>query len=64
MVWTSPKNYEWPLSFLPNKDLGSVPAREANGEAARRKLVCVARVSHRVNARKFPPFLFFPSREV
>ena len=26
MVWTSAKDYEWPLSFLPNKDLGSVPA--------------------------------------
>ena len=59
MVWTSPKDYEWPLSFLPNKDLGSVPARGDNGENARGKLVCVARLSDQVNVRTFPQFLFF-----
>lgn len=64
MVWTSPKDYEWPLSFLRNKNLGSVPARGANGEAARRKLVCVARLSDQVNARTFPQFPFFLSWSV
>ena len=59
MAWTSPKDYESPLTFLPNKDLGSVPARGANGEAGRQKLVCVARLSDQVNARTFPQFLFF-----